>query len=174
MRLFLVWIINGLLAIGLFLFYRHIMAAKESAEALHRDITLMEENRRVLKEREDLFAAWQPHQDRVTNFFFTKDRLVQWLEFLEGQARARGLRLEVSSLDEEGSGSSSRLHAVLRGNLGDTIAFLRAIEKGPYAISIKEGNMRAGSSSDLPDRQAGLPAQAGERITTITFLLYIQ
>lgn len=176
MRLLLVWIVNGLLAVGLFLFYRQITVVQERAEALHRDIAFLEENRRVLKERENLFAAWQIYQDRIANFFFGKDRLVQWLEFLEGQARARRLGFEVSSLDEEGSGNPPRLRVTLRGNLADTMQFLRAVETGPYSIGIQEGDIRGGSSPDLPDRLAEDSAkradQAGERITRITFLLY--
>lgn len=158
-RLLLVWLINGLLAIGLFLFYQQIMVAQDRAEGLHRDIILLEENRRVLKEREDIFAAWHVYQDRIAHFFFVKDRLVQWLEFLEEQARARRLGFEVSSLDEEGSGNPPRLRITLRGNLADTMQFLRAVETGPYSIGIKEGDIRIGSS-------------LGERITHITFFLY--
>lgn len=162
-----VWIINGLLVIGLFGFYqKFIVVEKTRAQALRRDVALYEESRRLLKEREDLLAAWQPYQSKLDDFFFTKDHLVKWLEFLEREARAHRLGFEVSSLDEESVGNPPRLRVALRGALSDTIQFLRAVETGPYGIGVKEGVIRKGASSDLPAEQAG------ERITQLTFLLY--
>lgn len=163
---YMVWIVNGLLVIGLFWFYQRVIVVEEArAGALRRDIALQEESRRLLKEREELLAAWQPYQDRLDNFFFTKDRLVDWLEFLERKARTHRLTFEVSSLDEKSAGNPPYLHVALRGALSDTIEFLRAVEAGPYGIGVKEGFVRKGSSSDLP-------AQAGERITQLTLFLY--
>lgn len=159
-RGYLIWIINILLAIGLFGFYQKFIVAYETrAEGLRRDLTLLEENRRFLKEREELFAAWQPYQGRLDNFFFTKDRLVEWLTFLEGEARARHLDFEVSSLDEESAGKPPFLHATLRGNLADTMQFLDTVQTGPYGIGVGEGAMRQGAS-------------LGERVTQLTFFLY--
>lgn len=165
-RWYLIWIINGLLAIGIFWFYQSMIIREETrAEALRRDIAFLEESRRLLKEREELFLAWRPYRDRIDNFFFTKDRLVGWLEFLEREARARHLAFEVSSLNEESAGNPLYLRVVLRGTLFDTIQFLRAVETGPYGIGVKEGFVRKESPSDLP-------AQAGERITQLTIFLH--
>ena len=159
-RGYLIWIVNVLLAIGLFVFYQKFIVAYETrAEGLRRDVALLEENRLFLKEREELFAAWQPYQGRLDNFFFTKDRLVEWLTFLEGEARARHLGFEASSLDEESAGKPPSLHATLRGDLADTIQFLHTVQSGPYGIGVQEGAMRQSTSS-------------GERITQLTFLLY--
>lgn len=157
---YLIWIVNALVAAGLFGFYQTFIAADEvRAQALRRDLAILEKNRRLLKEREKLLAAWQPHNDRFDGFFFTKDRLVEWLEFLEGKARAHRLAFEASSLDEGSAGNPPRLRVALRGGLSDTIKFLRAAETGPYGISVKEGVARKGSSSE-------------ERITQLIFLLY--
>lgn len=155
-----VWIINALLAVGLFGFYqKFIVVGKTRVEALRREVALLEENRRLLKDREELLATWRAYQSRLDNFFFTKDRLVSWLEFLEEKARTHRLVFEVSSLDEESAGNPPRLRVVSRGTLSDTIQFLRAVETGPYGIGVKEGVVRKGLSSE-------------ERITQLTFLLY--
>lgn len=154
-----IWIINGLLAAGFFWFYQTFIVVGEThAETLRREVVLHEKNRRLLKERKELFAAWQPYKDRIDNFFFSNDRLVQWLEFLEGAARVHHLAFDVSSLDEENTDNPS-LRVVLRGTFSDTIQFLHAVETGAYGISVQEGIMRKGSSSE-------------ERITQLTFLLY--
>lgn len=159
-RWYVAWTINGLLAIGLFGFYQKFIVAYEArAEVLRRDVAFYEENRRLLKEREELFTAWQEYEERIENFFFKEERLVKWLEFLEREARTHHLTFEVSSLDEESAGDSPRLRVALRGTLFDTIKFLRAVQTGPYGISVKEGVMRKGLSSE-------------ERITQLTFLLY--
>lgn len=160
-RGYLIGIVNVLLVAGLFGFYQKFIAAYETrAEGLRRDLVLLEENRRLLKEREELLVAWQPYQGRFDHFFFAKDHLVEWLEFLEGEARARHLDFEVSSLDEKGAGNPSRLRATLQGTLADTIQFLRAVQTGPYGIGVEEGIMRQGLLE--------------ERITQVTFMLYAQ
>lgn len=155
-----VWIINALFAIGLFGFYqKFIVVEKTYAETLRREVALHEESRRLLKEYNELFTAWQPYQDRLSRFFFTKDRLVEWLEFLEEEARAHHLGFEVSSLDEKSVSNPPRLRATLRGAITDTIQFLNTVQTGPYGIGVEEGVIRQGASFE-------------ERITQLTFLLY--
>ena len=156
---YLVWIVNALLAASLFWFYQFVIKEETRAEALRRDGALQEESRRLLKEREERFVAWQPYQNQLTHFFFAKDRLVDWLEFLENEARARHLVFEVSSLDEKNTETSPHLQAMLRGTAADTIEFLHAVQIGPYGIGIQEGVMRKGSSFE-------------ERVTQVTFIFY--
>lgn len=159
-RGYLIGIVNVLLVIGLFGFYQKFIVAYETrAEALRHDLALLEENRRLLKEREEIFASWQPYQGRLDNFFFTKDRLVEWLEFLEGEARARHLDFEASSLDEKNASNPPRLRVTLQGGFADTIQFLHAVQTGPYGIGVEEGIMRQGTAFE-------------KRITQLTFLLY--
>lgn len=157
---YLIWIINALLAIGLFGFYQKFMVVEKTrAKALRREVALLEENRRLLKERKELLAAWQSYQDRLDNFFFTKDRLVEWLEFLEGEARTHHLDFEASSLDEKSVSNPPRLRASLRGAITDTIQFLNTVQTGPYGIGVEEGVIRQGASFE-------------ERITQLTFLFH--
>ena len=159
-RWYLVWIVNGLLAAGFVWFYQQMIRAEEArAEALRRDLALHEESRLLLKEYNELFVAWQKYGERLDNFFFTKDRLVSWLEFLEGLARARHLGFEVSSLDEESASNPPHLRVTLRATVADTIQFLHAVQTGPYGIGVKEATMRQGSSFE-------------ERITQLVFILY--
>ena len=158
---YIIWSINGLLVAGLFGFYQNVIVIEEAkAETLRRDLALYEESRRLLKERDELFAAWQEYQERIDNFFFIKERLVAWLEFLEKKARAHSVVLDVSSLDED-SASAPYLRVTLRGTLADTIQFLHAVETGPYGIGVAEAAMRQGSLFE-------------ERITQLTFVLYYE
>lgn len=158
---YLAWIVNGLLLFGLFGVYDKVIRVEEArAEAIRREIAFHEENRHLLKEREKLLAAWQPHQARLDDFFFTNDRLVAWLEFLEKNARARSLVFEVATLDEMQAGNPARLSATVRGDPFDTVDFLRAVQHGPYGIGVEEGIMRQGASPK-------------EYITRLTFLFHV-
>lgn len=154
-----IWFLNLMLAGGLAWFYQSVIGAQEADAAQVRgELTRLEESRRLLKEREASFAAWQPFDRKLRDFFFEQEKLVAWLEFLEQEARARNLAFNVASLDEQQS-EAPKLHVTIRGNRSDTLAFLRAAQSGPYGIFAYEGVMRKGSASDM--------------ITQLIFLFYV-
>ena len=156
---YIIWIINGLLIAGLWWFYQYSLAAGEArAYTLRHEVARSEENRRLLKERKNLVTAWQPYRDQIDTFFFTRDRLVAWLEFLEQNARTNKIIFEVSSLDEKQGDKNPHLQATIKGANDQTLRFLSAIQSGPYGISIQEGTMRKGL--------------AQEYITQITLIFY--
>jgi hypothetical protein len=138
-------------------FYYYVVIAQEAQAAMvYRELVILEENRRLLKERETSHALWQQFEQPMHNFFFRAEHLVAWLEFLEEAARHKNLSFEVTSFDE----TEHLLQVNLKGGLADTLAFFRAAQVGPYGIAVHKGVIRTGQQHDI--------------ITQVTFLFYVE
>ena len=141
-----------LVAAGIF-FYRNIIGSqKQEVLNLRQQLHEREERRELAKERQTLLVSWKESSTRLGTFFFTPDQLVPWFEFLETEARNQGLRFEASTLADADNaaspattgaspaatlGANPQLRAVVRGGFAPTVAFLRAIESGPYALKVE-------------------------------------
>ena len=177
-------VILGILVIGMcalyYFLFTDIKARNERASVLLHDITSEIQKQQYMISLERTIASADPDISRVNDSIIAKDKDIEFIENLEGMAKANGLSLSIDSLVFENNpllaGSdvtTFRVKAKTTGPWLGTYTFLSELESMPLKVKVdKFGFASSAGEEKTATGKPGKTAAVWQSIFEILILKY--
>ena len=148
------------------------LATKKSA------LIFLENQIKALNDFQNSSSKYQEKISKLNSSFVSKEAPIEFIEFLEKEAKKQGLKISLSSnmtpVEQKENSLTVGFGATLTGDFPDVLVFLQKMEKSPWLIKVEQVNInRIESQSNFYQLEDAKVGQVTLSLNFKTFSSYI-